>query len=149
MSDRMTSVNEYPTTIGQDALFKGELKFDQSVRLLGRFEGAIETKGNLLVAEGASLEGEVKAGDITVDGNIKGNLNATGKVRLSASANLEGDLNVARLEVADGAVFIGRCVVGTSAGKTGGIMMGPPGAKIAMTADPSKGAPQPAMAIKK
>jgi cytoskeletal protein CcmA (bactofilin family) len=145
MSDRMTNVNDYPTTIGQDALFKGELKFDQSVRLLGRFEGAIETKGNLLVAEGASLEGEVKAGDITVDGNIKGNLNATGKVRLSASANLEGDLNVARLEVADGAVFIGRCIVGTNAGKTAGIMMGPPGAKIAMAADAAKGVPQPAI----
>ena len=105
---------DFPTTIGADATFKGELKFDQSVRLLGRFEGAIETKGNLLVADGASLEGEVKAGDITVDGCIKGNLSATGKVSLNASSNLEGDLEVARLEVVDGAVFVGRCVVGAA-----------------------------------
>lgn len=142
--------NDYPTTIGADASFKGELKFDQSVRLLGRFEGSIETKGNLFVAEGASLEGEVKAGDITVDGNIKGNLNASGKVCLSASSNLEGDLNVSRLEVADGAVFIGRCVVGTnsqnrSAASIGGSIPIKPSIPDAQK---DKGIPQPAM-IKK
>jgi cytoskeletal protein CcmA (bactofilin family) len=141
--------SDYPTTIGADASFKGELKFDQSVRLLGHFEGAIETKGNLLVAEGASLQGEVKAGDVNVDGNIKGNLNASGKVCLSASANLEGDLQVARLEVADGAVFVGRCVVGTQANRSAGASM-PAGAPKPATPEPQKdkGVPQPA-AIKK
>lgn len=112
MTDRIAGSTDYPTTIGTDAQFKGELKFDQSIRLLGSFEGVMETTGNLLVARGASLEGEVKAGDVAVDGNIKGNVNATGKVRLSASANMEGDLVVSRLEVAEGAVFVGRCAVG-------------------------------------
>jgi cytoskeletal protein CcmA (bactofilin family) len=152
MTDRINNPNEYPTTIGEDAVFKGELSFDQSVRLLGRFEGAIETKGNLMIAEGASLQGEVKAGDINVDGQIKGNLHATGKVRLSASANLEGDLHVNRLEVADGAVFIGRCVVGTNkqnlkpGSPTPGIgqpIARPPGAP---NPAPGKDVGQPAMA---
>lgn len=147
MSDRIGSSNDYPTTIGEDAVFKGELKFDDSVRLLGRFEGAIETKGNLLVAQGASLEGEVKAGDINVDGNIKGNLNATGKVRLSASANLEGDLNVTRLEVADGAVFVGRCVVGTNSPNRAAGAIAPNGTRPPLIANghKNKGIPQPAI----
>jgi cytoskeletal protein CcmA (bactofilin family) len=103
---------DFPTTIGEDAVFKGELKFEKGVRLLGRFEGQIESKGQLTVAQGASLQGEVNAGDIHVDGEVKGNLHASGKVCLSASASLEGDLTTARLEVADGAAFVGRCVVG-------------------------------------
>ncbi len=148
MNDRNIG-SDYPTTIGADASFKGELKFDQSVRLLGHFEGAIETKGNLLVAEGASLQGEVKAGDINVDGNIKGNLNATGKVCLSASANLEGDLNVARLEVADGAVFVGRCVVGTNANRPTTAPAPPGSVKPSIPeGQKDKGIPQPAV-IKK
>ncbi len=104
--------NEFPTIIGPDAVFKGELRFEKGVKHLGKFEGQIESDGQLLVAEGATLIGEVKAGTIQVDGEVKGNLHASGKVRLTATARLEGDLYTARLEVADGAVFIGRCVVG-------------------------------------
>jgi cytoskeletal protein CcmA (bactofilin family) len=103
---------EFPTTIGEDAVFKGELRFEKGVRLLGRFEGQIQSRGELLVAQGASLEGEVDAGNVKLEGHIKGNLQASGKVQLSATSKLEGDLTTARLEVADGAVFVGRCVVG-------------------------------------
>lgn len=104
---------EFTTVIGPDAVFKGELKFEKGVRHLGTFEGQIETKGHLLIAEGAHLTGEVIAGNIDVEGTVKGNLTSTGKVCLTSSARLEGDLHTARLEVADGAVFVGRCVVGT------------------------------------
>ena len=65
-----------------------------------------------MVAEGATLNGDVKAASIRIEGTLKGNLNAAQKVQLSASARLEGDLQTSRLEVAEGAVLIGRCVVG-------------------------------------
>ncbi len=106
------SQNDFSTVIGPDAFFKGELKFEKGVRLLGKFEGQVSTKGEFLVAEGANLQGEISAGNIRLDGEVKGNLRATGKVHLSASAKLEGDLHTNRLEVCDGAVFIGHCVVG-------------------------------------
>ncbi|MEE9295270.1 MAG: polymer-forming cytoskeletal protein [Phycisphaerae bacterium] len=106
------SGGDQATIIGPDAVFKGELTFEKSVQHLGRFEGQIQTKGHLLVAEGARLDGEVSAGSIDVEGEVKGNLRASGKIRLTSTAKLEGDLHTARLEVADGAVFVGRCVVG-------------------------------------
>ena len=108
------SNNEYPTTIGPDAVFKGQLQFEKGVRLLGRFDGEITSDGQLLVAEGATLTGEVKAGTIRIDGQVKGNLNAKVKVQLTASARLEGDVQAARLEVAEGAVLLGRCMVGAN-----------------------------------
>ena len=58
------------------------------------------------------MAGDVNAGSIEVEGQVKGNLNASGKVRLAHTARLEGDLHTARLEVTEGAVFVGRCVVG-------------------------------------
>jgi cytoskeletal protein CcmA (bactofilin family) len=109
----MASTNgEYSTVLGPDAHFKGELQFEKGARLLGSFEGQIQTKGEFLVADGAKLSGEVRAANIKLDGSVKGNLHATEKIQLSASAKLEGDLKTARLEVADGAVFVGQCFVG-------------------------------------
>ncbi len=108
------STNEFPTTLGADAVFKGQLHFEKGVKLLGKFEGEISSEGQLLVAEGATLTGDVKAGSVRVDGQIKGNLNAATKVQLSASARLEGDVQTQRLEVAEGAVLVGRCVVGVN-----------------------------------
>ncbi|MFQ5463551.1 MAG: polymer-forming cytoskeletal protein [Phycisphaerae bacterium] len=106
--------NEYPTVLGADAVFKGELAFEKGVRLLGKFEGEIDSGGRLLIAGGASLDGNVKADTIRIDGNVKGNLDAKAKVQLSESARVEGDVQAARLEVAEGAVLVGRCMVGVN-----------------------------------
>ena len=106
------SNGQYETVIGSDAVFKGELKFEKSVRVHGRIEGQISTKGDLYIAEGGRLKADVSAGNVQIDGQVKGNLAATGKVLLKASAQLEGDLRAARLEVAEGAVFVGNCTVG-------------------------------------
>ena len=104
--------NEYPTTIGADAVFKGQLQFEKGVRLLGKFEGEINSDGQLLVAEGATLTGDVKASAIRIEGRVQGNLEAKNKIQLTASARLEGDVQTQRLEVAEGAVLVGRCTVG-------------------------------------
>lgn len=108
------SKSEFLTTIGADAVFKGHLKFDKQMRLFGQFEGEITSTGELIIAEGATLNGDVKAGTVCIEGHVKGNMAADAKVQLSASARLEGDVQAARLEVAEGAVLIGRCTVGVN-----------------------------------
>ena len=130
---------EFPTIIGPDAKFKGDLDFEKGVRVFGKFEGTIKSKGQLHVAKGAQVKADVAAGSIDVDGDVKGNLAATGKVHLKASAKLEGDLRTARLEVADGATFIGNCTVGPQDGAV------PPAAKPAVPQDQAKPSvpPQP------
>lgn len=105
---------EFTTTIGPDAVFKGELQFEKGVQLLGRLEGAVLSGGNLVIGKGAKLLGDAKAGTIRLDGEVKGNLHAATKVTLGASAKLEGDLQTARLEVAEGAVLVGRCQIGVN-----------------------------------
>ncbi len=106
--------NDFPTTLGPDAIFKGHLQFEKGVRLLGQFDGEIVSEGQLLIAEGAMLTGDVKAGSVCVEGRVKGNLSAKTKVQLTSSARLEGDVQAARLEVAEGAVLVGRCMVGVN-----------------------------------
>ena len=105
---------DFPTIIGADAVFKGQLQFEKGVRLLGKFEGEIESSGELVVAEGANLIGEVRAGSIRIDGTVTGNLHAETKLHIASSARLEGAIQTAKLEVAEGAVLIGRVSVGVN-----------------------------------
>lgn len=106
------------TTIGADAVFKGQLQFKNGLRLLGRVDGEICNGGELFIGEGAILNGDAKAEIIRLDGQVKGNVKGGKKVQLSASARLEGDLETARLEVAEGAVLIGRCSIGVNNGNS-------------------------------
>jgi len=108
------STTEFPTIIGADAVFKGQLEFEKGVRLLGKFEGEIKTGGELYVAQGATLDGDIKTGTIRIEGKVKGNIDAKSRVQLTSSARLEGDVQAQRLEVEEGAVLIGRCVVGVN-----------------------------------
>lgn len=106
--------NHYPTTLGNDVLFKGELRAQKGVRLMGKFEGNIHSESELLIADGALMTGNVKSETVRVEGQVKGNLEVTQKVSLSASARVEGDLQTARLEVAEGAMLVGQCMIGVT-----------------------------------
>ncbi len=106
--------SDFPTVIGADAKFKGEISFERGVRVEGIFEGEIKSKGSLHVAEGAKLIANVEATNIKVEGECKGNLHVTEKLQLLATARVDGDIRTNRLEISDGAIFIGNVVVGQS-----------------------------------
>lgn len=106
---------EFPTIIGSDARFKGELSFDKGVRIEGTFEGQIKSKGSLHVAEGAKVQADVEAASMDVEGECKGNILISEKLHLLATAKMEGDIRTNRLEIADGAIFVGNVAVGQSA----------------------------------
>jgi cytoskeletal protein CcmA (bactofilin family) len=109
---------EFPTILGPDASFKGELNFEKGMRLQGRFEGKVTTPGRLHIAKEAKMQADVDAGAIIVEGDVKGNLSASERIELKASARYEGDLRASKLVVDEGAVFTGHVSVGPEAIKT-------------------------------
>lgn len=115
-----TGNQEFPTIIGPDATFKGELSFEKGLRLQGRLEGKINTAGRLHVAKEAKMQADVDAGAVIVEGEVKGNLNATDRIELKQSARYEGDLRASKLVVDEGAVFSGHVSVGPEAVKNRG-----------------------------
>jgi cytoskeletal protein CcmA (bactofilin family) len=112
-----TSNQEFPTTLGPDASFKGELSFEKGLRLQGRFEGKINTAGRLHIAKEAKMQADVDAGAVVVEGDVKGNLNAADRIELKQTARYEGDLRASKLVVDEGAVFSGHVTVGPEAVK--------------------------------
>jgi len=103
---------EFPTILGPDANFKGELSFEKGMRLMGRFEGKISTPGRVHIAKEAKMSADVEAGSIVVEGEVQGNLMANDRIELKQSARYEGDLRASKLVVDEGAVFNGHVSVG-------------------------------------
>jgi cytoskeletal protein CcmA (bactofilin family) len=109
---------EFPTIIGPDASFKGELTFEKGLRLMGKFEGRITSQGRLHIAKEARMQADVESSSIIVEGEVKGNLVANDRIELKQSARLEGDLRATKLTVDEGAVFNGHVTVGPDAVKS-------------------------------
>jgi cytoskeletal protein CcmA (bactofilin family) len=110
-------VNDFPTILGPDANFKGELSFEKGLRLQGKFEGKITTTGRLHVAREARMSADVESGAIVVEGDVRGNLVAADRIELKQTARYEGDLRATKLTVDEGAVFSGHVAVGPEAVK--------------------------------
>lgn len=128
------NIGEFPTIIGPDASFKGELTFEKGLRLQGKFEGKINTAGRLHVAKEARLNADVDAGTITVEGEVKGNLTAADRIELKNSARYEGDLSASKLVVEEGAVFSGHVSVGPEAVRKAGNTTPP---KVSVSVNPN------------
>jgi cytoskeletal protein CcmA (bactofilin family) len=148
----MAEATNQTTIIGADTHINGEMTFDGTARILGKFEGKIAAKGELFVADGASCKAAVEAGKVTVDGVVEGNVTARERVELTAKARMRGDLVAARLLVAEGASFVGHCTVGPEAvkggklGEAGGTLAEPkPGAVGTGASGNGAGRPEPAV----
>ncbi len=128
---------EFPTILGPDANFKGELSFEKGMRLMGKFEGKVNTPGRVHVTREAKMAADVEAGGIVVEGEVQGNLSAADRIELKNSARYEGDLKATKLVVEEGASFSGHVSVGPDAVKNGS----------PQRRDDRKGAPPPAIPV--
>lgn len=92
---------------GAKLSIKGKVSGSGNLIVMGKLEGEFDLNGELVVAPPAVLNGEIKAVNVTVSGNVTGNLTAREKIHLEKSAVVSGRLNAPRLSVADGASFNG------------------------------------------
>lgn len=100
------------TVIAADTQIKGEMTFERSCKLMGRFEGTIIAKGQLHVAEGATCKAQVEAATVIVDGLVEGNITAKEQIQLNAKAQINGDITAGKLVMAEGACVNGHVSVG-------------------------------------
>ena len=98
-------------TLDVDASMQGSLVFKDPVNLKinGRFEGTLNTKGNLMIGEHAVISADVVGDMIVVAGKVNGNINAMKELKLIAPACVVGDIRTPLLSVAEGAIFEGNC----------------------------------------
>jgi cytoskeletal protein CcmA (bactofilin family) len=97
------------TFLGKGARFKGSITFEGTVRIDGRLEGEIHTKGTVIVGEHAVIEGDVIADSVISGGRIFGNVVGTDKVQLISPGVLVGTVKTALFSLEEGVRFSGKC----------------------------------------
>jgi len=96
--------------LGKTTSFTGVLRFKTTLRIQGTFKGNIEASGDLIVDKDAVVDADhITVSSLTVFGSISGTVQAMDKVDMMSGAKVHGDVNAARLRIADGVLFEGRC----------------------------------------
>ncbi len=112
----MFKKNDKPKTdeqfINIEAGMEGNLKFNNPINLKisGKFDGELETKGLLMIGEKADVKAKTIKGDtITIAGKVKGNIISSKRLELIATARVIGNVETPLLVVQEGAMLKGDC----------------------------------------
>lgn len=120
MAQMIDPYRDFPTKteLSDTTFFHGTMRFAHSLRINGKYQGKVEAKGLLVIGPNAKIKGDISCDEVIVGGEIRGNIYARKRLELLNSAKLYGDIKTAKLKIADGVVFEGKCEM-TNVNSTG------------------------------
>ena len=107
-SESNVNVNSI-SRISSGTVIKGEIVSPYDIRIDGSFEGKIQTKGHVVIGEGADVKGDILCENIDLWGKVNGNIIVKDTLSLMEGCSVDGTLRVRRLSVELGATFNGSC----------------------------------------
>jgi cytoskeletal protein CcmA (bactofilin family) len=98
-----------PACIGQSIVIHGEVKGNEDLIINGCVEGTLSLSENrLTIGPQATVTANITAKDVIVQGNLQGDVLASGRVELRSGCKVEGDIKALRLAVEDNALYRGK-----------------------------------------
>lgn len=95
--------------LGKEIKFEGALEACRGIRVDGRYRGLIRADGDVVIGEEGVVEAQVWGRNVLIAGEVRGQVYASGKLELTATGKLYGDMQAASMRMEEGAVFNGRC----------------------------------------
>ena len=92
--------------------FKGEMEFEDTMRIDGKFNGKIVSKNELIVGESAHIEGDLHVGRVAISGTVIGKIVADQRVEIHRNGKVFCDIDTPALIIEEGAIFQGNCQMG-------------------------------------
>lgn len=97
--------------LDRGAVFKGEMEFEDTMRIDGKFNGRITSKNELIVGESAHIEGDIHVGRIAISGTVVGKIVAAQRVEIHRNGKVYSDIDTPALIIEEGAIFQGNCTM--------------------------------------
>ena len=105
-----TALEQVGTIIGPGAVLEGPLTTKDSTRIDGTVKGNVTVSGALIVGQAAKIVGTVSCMNAYIAGEVEGNVSAPqGKVEISDSGKVIGDVSCKGIIIDENAVFHGQC----------------------------------------
>ena len=102
---------EANSMIGEKSFFDGRFLVKGNMRIDGRFEGQTLLVDQLEIGPKARLKTDITATSVVVEGIIIGNICASRRILLLATARVLGDIKTPELIIQDGVILEGRCTI--------------------------------------
>lgn len=102
---------ELNTIIGKGSIIEGKIKVKNSIRIDGKIKGEVSSTGTVTVGSDGEVEGSINAANAIIGGRVRGKMNVQQKIILEKNSVLIGDLKTQKLNIAEGAVFDGNCIM--------------------------------------
>jgi cytoskeletal protein CcmA (bactofilin family) len=95
------------TIIGPSVRVEGDFKGEGDLIIEGILVGSLQTKNNLKIGENAVVEAGIKANNAFISGKVKGNLIIKGKLEITGTAIILGDIKTQLISIESGAIIQG------------------------------------------
>ncbi len=88
--------------VAKDMTIVGDLETEGLVRIEGRVRGTVRAGSQVLIGQGAQLEGDLHTKEAVVGGEVIGSIHATERVELQPTAAVTGNIITPRIAVMEG-----------------------------------------------
>lgn len=99
--------NSTDTLIGEKSKVEGNIKSEASLRIEGTVFGNIDCGGDVIVGKDGVVESDITARNVTAAGKIHGSVEAQGLLSILPSGEVQGNIKVKSLSIAEGGIFLG------------------------------------------
>ena len=106
---KLAGSNGLTAFIDEGSEIEGRYTFSGTVMLNGRFKGEISTTDTLIIGNKGVINGEIRAGQVLVSGEVVGNVWAAERIELKRTARVFGDVEAPVVVVEEGVLFEGHC----------------------------------------
>lgn len=91
--------------IGNGTVIEGNIRTEGDIRIDGKIVGNILSKGRLVTGPSSEIVGDLICVNGNIDGKVKGNIQVSETLRITKTANIEGNITVKKLIVDEGAII--------------------------------------------
>jgi cytoskeletal protein CcmA (bactofilin family) len=102
--------------LGPRDVLQGRLEIQGDLKVAGNVEGELKVSGDVTIDSGATIQASVEGANVSVRGQVTGNVTARRRLTLGGSGRLNGDVRVGRLTVEDGATLNGNVTMAPEKG---------------------------------
>ncbi|MGH7278977.1 MAG: bactofilin family protein [Candidatus Rokuibacteriota bacterium] len=95
--------------IDEGTEIEGRYNFSGTVMLNGKLSGEIASGQTVIVGDKGVIHASIRAGWVTVSGEVVGNITASERIELRNAARVSGNLEAPVIVLDEGAVFEGQC----------------------------------------
>lgn len=99
------------TIIGKETIIEGKIKLSTSLRIDGKIYGEVDCQGDVYIGKGGYVEPILKAKNVTISGEVKGDVYTTEKIYIQPNGKLTGSATSKGIIIEDGGIFNGQSAI--------------------------------------